>query len=73
MFITIIIIIIPYFRIFWCRQIFATLGQTAIVLFWPVVVTLGKINTIVCSDACDKHVSFLCVVFGSENIQWNKE
>ena len=27
---------VPYFGIFWCCHIFATLAQMAIVLFWPV-------------------------------------
>jgi len=43
----------------------------AIVIFWPVyfsplVVTWRKLYTIVCLGACDKLVSFLCVVFVSE-------
>jgi len=43
----------------------------AVVLFWPVlfsplVVTWPNINTTVCSGACDKHVSFLYIVFVSE-------
>jgi len=42
------------------------LGYFDVVIFSPLVVTWQKINTIVCSGDCDKHVSFLCVVFVSE-------
>jgi len=57
--------------VFCCRHNFATLAQTAIVIFWPfqfspLVVTWRKVDTIVCSETCDKHVSYLCVVFVSK-------